>query len=72
MNEETHSSVPTTFKVIAGVAVLWNVMGLIDYVRTMMISPEMLAELAEAEAVLRYSVPIWSTAAFAIDKGRLS
>ena len=66
MNEETHSSVPTTFKVIAGVAVLWNVMGLIAYVGEMMISPEILAELPEAQASLRFNVPIWSTAAFAI------
>ena len=66
MNEETHSSVPTMFKVIAGVAVLWNVMGLIAYVGEMMASPEIVAELTEAEAALRLNVPIWSTAAYAI------
>ena len=66
MTEDTQAAPPSSFKIIAGVALLWNLLGLMAYLMDVMMSPETLAALPEAERELRNSMPVWATAGYAI------
>jgi len=58
--------IPSWFKVVAIIALIWNLLGVLAFVGQMMITPEMLAELPVAEQELYTSTPQWATAAFAL------
>ena len=62
----TSSKVPTSFLVISGVALVWNILGALAYVVQVTMSPEALAQLPEAEQAIYANLPSWVTAAFAI------
>ena len=67
MNEEAlNGKPPTSFYVIAGAALIWDLLGVFAYVSQVRMSPEDLAALSEAQRMLIESTPAWSTAAFAI------
>ena len=58
---------PTTaFWVIAVVALIWNLMGVMAYLGQAYMTDEALAALPEAERVFQENYPAWATAAFAI------
>lgn len=57
---------PRSFYWIAGVALVWNLMGLGAYVAQVTMTPEALNALPEAERALYTDLPSWATAAFAI------
>jgi len=61
---ETHIKPHWSFWVICVVALIWNVMGSINFV--MQTNPEMVANFPEAAQSLIASRPLWSTIAFAI------
>lgn len=69
MNEEVSNNqattIPTWFSVVAWVAFVWNLMGVMAFAGQMMMTPEMLAALPEAEQKLYESIPMWATIAFA-------
>lgn len=66
MSEESIGGTPRSFLIIGIVALLWNLLGVASYLMHVMISPEALAEMPEAERALMESSPAWATGAFAI------
>lgn len=63
----TNSTKPTTaFWIIAIVALIWNLMGVMAYIDQAYIADETVAALPEAERALYENLPAWVTAAFAI------
>ncbi len=61
---ETHIKPHWSFWVICVVALIWNVMGSINFV--MQTKPEMVANFPDAAQSLVASRPLWATIAFAI------
>lgn len=59
-------AIPSWFKVAAILAVIWNLLGVMAFIGQMSMTPEMLAELPQAEQDLYATTPIWATIAFAI------
>ncbi len=57
--------IPRWFTITAVLALLWNLMGVMAFVSQMMMTPEMVAELPQAEQSFYASVPLWATIAFA-------
>lgn len=51
---------------VAAVAVVWNLLGVLTYVMTVTISPETLQAMPEAERSLYQRVPAWVTASYAV------
>ncbi len=62
----TINTIPSWFKIVAVVALVWNLLGVMAFVGQMMMTPEMVAELPQAEQDLYATTPIWATAAFAV------
>jgi len=56
----------TAFWIIAVIALIWNLMGVMAYLGQAYMTDEAKALLTEAEKALYDNVPIWVTAAFAI------
>ncbi|TWX55798.1 hypothetical protein ESZ28_05910 [Colwellia hornerae] len=57
--------VPSWFKVVGTIALIWNLLGVLAFVGQMMITSEMIAALPDAEQALYASTPLWAKAAFA-------
>lgn len=67
MSDSVGSTAPTKmFWVIAGCALLWNVIGIATYLMSVTMSPDAIAQLPEAERALREAIPAWATGAYAI------
>ena len=64
MNDKTVGGVHWSFWAISAVALIWNVMGVINYF--MQMNEDALAEYSEAARVLVEGRPAWATGAFAI------
>ena len=64
MNDKAVSSVHWSFWVISAVALIWNVMGVINYF--MQMNADALATYPEAERAIVEGRPAWATGAFAI------
>lgn len=62
MNE---NNIPKWFWVVSSLALIWNLMGVMAFVQSMMMSPEALAELSEAKLELHKNTPTWANGAFA-------
>ncbi|KZS42296.1 hypothetical protein AWE51_02320 [Aquimarina aggregata] len=57
---------PIWFWIIAILALLWNIMGVLAYLAQAYITDEAIASLPEAEQSFYNNMPAWVTAAFAI------
>lgn len=57
---------PTWFKVVAALALLWNLLGCVAFFMDLRLSPEDLAALPEAQQALYAARPTWAVAATAI------
>ena len=57
---------PRSFWIIASLALVWNAIGIMTYLMTVMMSPEALEALPEAERALYTDTPAWATGAYAI------
>lgn len=57
---------PTWFKVVAVVALLWNLLGCFAFVSDLRLTPEDLATLPEAQQALYAARPGWALAATAV------
>lgn len=57
---------PVWFWVIAGVALVWNLMGVGAYIAQVTMSPEAMNALSEAERAGYENMPAWAVGAFAI------
>jgi hypothetical protein len=66
MSDAVTIKLPVWFWIVAIVAIFWNLMGVVSYISTVMISPEAIAAMPQAEQALYNNTPIWATSAFAI------
>ncbi len=57
---------PTWFWIASGLALVWNLMGVLAYLTQVTMSPEAFQQLPEAERTLMESAPEWATGAFAV------
>lgn len=57
------NAVPGWFKVVAVLALLWNVLGCVAFFADLKLSPADVAQLPEAQQVLYAARPAWSVAA---------
>lgn len=64
MNDKPDSDVHWSFWAISVVALVWNVMGGVNYVAQM--NPEMVASMPETHRAIIEGRPAWATAGFAI------
>ena len=64
MNDENVGGVHWSFWVIGAVALIWNIMGVINYFVQM--NPDVLAAYRESERAIIEGRPAWATGAFAI------
>lgn len=63
MSEATATNIKKSFWIIAGVALVWNLFGVMNFFMQMTADP---ATLPEKHRAIIESRPIWSTAAFAV------
>jgi len=66
MSELLNGAPPKSYYWIAGVALVWDLLGVMAYITSVTMSPEALAALPDAQRALYESTPAWATAAFAI------
>ena len=64
MNDENVSDIHWRFWVVAVLALIWNVMGVMNFIVQM--NPDMLAAYRESERAIVEGRPAWATGAFAI------
>jgi hypothetical protein len=64
MSDENVSAVHWSFWVICTIALIWNVMGCINFI--MQMNPDMVASYRESEQAIILGRPAWATVAFAI------
>ena len=57
---------PVWFWIVAGIAFIWNALGVNAYVETVTMTEEGFAAMSAAERGLYENVPSWATAAFAL------
>jgi len=65
MNDVIGASPPGWFRVVAVLALLWNLVGVWTYLSKVGMAPPMM-EMTPEEAALAASMPTWATAAFAV------
>ena len=63
---ELDNQPPKSFYWIAGIALLWNVLGVMSYVGQVTMSPEALAALPDAKRIFFENQPSWVTSVYAI------
>ena len=56
----------TTFWIIGGAALVWNLIGLVAYISSVTISPEAMAKMTLEQQAFYSGTPTWATAAFAV------
>ena len=66
MSEKVQDAIPRSFWVISGVALAWNLLGVVAYIGQVAMTEDALMKLPEAERALYESIPAWETAAFAV------
>ena len=66
MSDVINGKPNSTFWIISGAALVWNLIGLVFYIGQVSITPEALAALTEAQQEFFLATPTWATAAFAI------
>jgi len=63
-NQKENNQPPKFFYLIAGLAFIWNLLGVMAFIGQMFTTPEMIAEMSQAEQDLYNSTPIWAIVAF--------
>ncbi len=63
---ENEKPVPRWFTITAVVAIIWNLLGVSAFIMQVVMTPEMLAQLPDAERELYESMPVWVLVAFAV------
>ncbi len=66
MNEKSAGAVHMSFWIISAVALVWNIMGCINFF--MQMDPEVLASFSESARALVVDRPGWATASFAVSQ----
>jgi len=65
-NSASTQSVPGWFWVISGIALVWNLLGVMAFFMHLAITPEVLAQMPEAERALYENSPSWMVIVFAV------
>ncbi len=63
---DTKSNIPTWFWVVASLALIWDLMGVMAFIQTVTMTPETLATMSPAEQALYQQTPAWTNIIFAI------
>ena len=66
MNGAILSEPTRGFWIISGLALIWNLLGVMAYLMQVMMTPEALAAMGEAERALYADMPSWVTGAYAV------
>ena len=66
MSDELNGKPPTSYNIIAGVFLVWNLIGLMFYYQQMTLTPEMLASMGAEIAAFMEATPVWANAGYAI------
>jgi ABC-type transport system involved in cytochrome c biogenesis permease subunit len=66
MSEQSTNKLPTSFYIISGAALVWNLLGVMAYVMQVTMTQEAMSALPEAERMLLENAPVWAISAFAI------
>lgn len=64
--ERVNKKLPTWFKVIAIIALLWNIMGVLSFFMHVFMPDEAIAALPEKEQALYGEYPLWTNIVFAL------
>jgi len=64
MNDKSFAKVHWSFWMISAIALIWNLLGCINYFAQM--DPEILAAYRESERAIVEARPVWATSGFAI------
>mgnify|MGYP000179821330 CR=1 FL=1 len=59
------NTIPKWFTIAAALAFVWNLLGVVAFIGQMMMTPQMIAELPQAEQEIYTAIPLWATLAFA-------
>lgn len=62
----TDSKPASWYWIVCGIALIWNLMGVMAYVAQVTMSPEALQALSDDERMLYENTPVWATSAFAL------
>ncbi len=63
---ENNVKPPTWFWIVSALALIWNLMGVVNFVMQVTMTPEVMATLPEVERVLYESTPTWANISFAV------
>jgi hypothetical protein len=63
---DSSTAPPRSYWVISGLALLWNLVGVLAYVSQVTMSPEALQQLPDVQRALIEDTPAWAISAFAI------
>ena len=66
MAAQNLTAAPRSFRIISGLFLVWNLMGVMAYVMQVTMSDEAMAALPEAQRDLYLNMPAWATGAFAV------
>ena len=66
MSDELNGKPPTSYNIIAGVFLVWNLIGLMFYYQQMTLTPEMMASMGAEIAAFMEATPVWANAGYAI------
>jgi len=66
MSDELNGKPPTSYNIIAGVFLAWNLIGLMFYYQQMTLTPEMMASMGAEIAAFMAATPVWANSGYAI------
>lgn len=66
MSDSAKQKVPGWFMVVAILALIWNLLGVVAFIAQVTMTPEVLAQLPQDQQDLYTAIPTWVTVAFAV------
>jgi hypothetical protein len=66
MSDDLSTNPPTSYYVIGGVFLVWNLIGLMFYYQQMTLTPEALSSMGEEMIAFMEATPVWANSGYAI------
>ena len=66
MSDELNAKPPISYNVIAGLFLVWNLIGLMFYYQQMTLTPETMASMGAEIAAFMEATPVWANSGYAI------
>lgn len=66
MSDQLNGHPPASYYIIAGVFLVWNIIGLLFYYQQMTLTPEAIASMGPEIAAFMDATPVWANAGYAI------